>query len=162
MAVFVTISRLTSSAAAADAPEAAAPADQEYIGAKRCASCHFEQYMSWKKTAHAKAFVVLTAKYQEDPKCLKCHTTGYGKATGYKDWDTTSSLASVTCETCHGPGSKHEEIAQPVAQVKDLTPEQEKVLRDSIWRMIPQNICVDCHKVQAHEKSSTPKELQGS
>ena len=32
------------------------PTDQEYTGTKRCASCHFEQFMKWKATPHAKAF----------------------------------------------------------------------------------------------------------
>jgi len=114
--------------------------------------------MSWKKTKHSKAFEVLTAKYQSDEKCLKCHTTGYDKATGYKT-AADEALAGVTCENCHGPGSKHEEVAQPFAKVKELTPEQEKMIRDSIWKMLPQNVCVTCHSVQAHKKSETPKEL---
>ena len=135
------------------------PADQEYTGVKRCASCHFEQYMKWKKSPHSKAFEILTAKYQSDEKCLKCHTTGYGEATGYKG-AADEALASVTCESCHGPGSKHEEVCQPFAKVKELTPEQEKMLRDSIWKILPGNICIECHQVQAHKDSETPKELQ--
>lgn len=146
--------------AGADDPEPPAPADQQYTGSKRCASCHFEQYMAWKKDQHSKAFDTLTAKYQKDASCLKCHTTGYGEETGYKDQETTSSLAGVTCESCHGPGSKHEEICKPLAQVKDLSPEQEKAVRDSIWLMLPKNVCVECHQTKAHKKSSTPKEMQ--
>lgn len=134
------------------------PAGQTYIGAKRCASCHFEPFMSWKKTGHAKAFEVLTPKYQKDEKCLKCHTTGWGEPTGYKDGEKT--LAAVTCETCHGPGSKHEEVSQPFTTVKNLPPEQEKLVRDSIWRTLPKNICIECHIVQGHKKSETPPELQ--
>lgn len=142
---------------AADA-EPAPPEGQTYTGAKRCASCHFDQYMSWKKTKHSKAFDVLTVKYQKDEKCLKCHTTGLGEATGYKDGET--ALAGVTCEQCHGPGSKHEEASQPFAKVKKLSPEQEKIVRDSIWKVLPNNVCVECHVVQGHKKSETPPELQ--
>ena len=146
--------------AGADVPEPPAPADQQYTGAKRCASCHFEQYMTWKKDTHSKAFDLLTAKYEKDESCLKCHTTGHGEASGFKDKATTASLAGVTCESCHGPGSKHEEVCKPLAQVKELSPEQEKAVRDSIWLMLPKNVCVGCHQTKAHKKSSTPKEMQ--
>jgi hypothetical protein len=136
------------------------PSGQAYTGAKRCASCHFDQFMKWKKTGHATAFLTLTAKYQQDEKCLVCHTTGYGVVTGFKDVESTPALAGITCEVCHGPGSKHEEIAQPFAKVKTLTPEQEKAIRGSIWRMIPKNICVECHKMQGHKDSPTPPEMR--
>ncbi len=136
------------------------PEDQTYTGAKRCASCHFTQYMSWKKTKHAKTFDLLPAEYQEDAKCLKCHTTGYGTPSGYKDQASTASLAGTTCESCHGPGSKHDEIAQQFKSKKTLTPEEEKLVRGSIWLMLPKNVCVECHTVQAHKKSETPPELR--
>lgn len=134
------------------------PEGQTYIGAKRCASCHFEPFLSWKKTAHANAFEVLTPKYQKDEKCLKCHTTAFGEPTGYKAGELV--LASVTCETCHGPGSRHEEVAQPFTTVKNLPPEQEKMVRDSIWRYPPKNVCIECHIVQGHKPSETPPELR--
>ena len=139
---------------AADPPE-----NQEYVGTKRCASCHFEQYATWKKTGHSKAFDVLTAKYQKDQKCLKCHTTGLGEPTGYVDQAKTAALAGVTCEVCHGPGSEHEKIGQKYANVKTLTPEQEQELKGSTWWMIPKNVCIECHSVQAHKPSETPPEL---
>lgn len=144
------------------APTASAepPADQTYTGSKRCASCHFEQFLKWKKSGHSKAFEMLTAKYQTDAKCLKCHTTGYGEPTGFKDFATTPALAGITCESCHGPGSKHDEIAQQFKNVAKLSEEQEKLVRGSIWKMLPQNVCVDCHSVQAHKDSETPPELR--
>lgn len=131
--------------------EPAPPEGQTYTGSKRCAACHFDEYMSWRKTGHAKAFEILTPKYQKDEKCLKCHTTGFGEATGYKDGE--AALAGITCESCHGPGSIHEEVSKPFAKVKKLSPEQEKITRDSIWRMKPGNVCIECHGVQAHKKS---------
>jgi len=60
----------------------------------------------------------------EAPECLKCHTTGFG-AGGYEVKDAAfwnpdpedkagkkavkrmKGLQSVTCEACHGPGSKY-------------------------------------------------------
>jgi hypothetical protein len=53
-------------------------------------------------------------------------------------------------------------VSKPFAQVKELTPEQEKKIRDSIWLMTPKNICVECHKVQGHHDPETPKELRKS
>lgn len=140
-------------------PEPAPPAGQTYTGAKDCASCHFEQFMSWSKSKHAKSFELLPAKYQSDEKCLTCHTTGYGEETGFKDIKTTKALAGTTCESCHGPGSKHDEIARGYGKAK-LTPEQEKEVRDSIWLVLPGNSCVECHTVQGHKKSETPEELR--
>ena len=151
---------LPQTAVGAEAAEPPAPADQEYTGSKRCASCHFDQYMKWKKDKHSKAFDLLTVKYEKDVKCLKCHTTGYGEATGFKDKTSTASLMGVTCESCHGPGSKHETACQPLTNVKKLSPEQEKAARDSIWLMVPRNICIECHLTKAHKDSQTPKELQ--
>ncbi len=135
------------------------PKEQMYTGAKRCASCHFQQFMSWKKTKHSKSFDLLTEKYENDPKCLKCHTTGYGEPSGYKEPSDTS-LQGTTCEACHGPGSKHEEACQAFAKKKKLSEEEEKLARDTIWRMLPKNVCVECHVVQGHGESETPEQLR--
>jgi mono/diheme cytochrome c family protein len=136
------------------------PADQEYTGVKRCASCHFEQFMAWRGTPHARVFDLLPPQYQKDPKCLPCHTTGYGEPSGFRDMATTPQLASVTCESCHGPGSEHEKISQPFAKVKQLTPEQEEKIRGSIWRILPGNNCLECHTTKGHHPSETPPALR--
>jgi hypothetical protein len=154
------LARSVGAADEAAGPEPAPPANQEFTGAKRCASCHFEQYMKWNKTAHAKAFDLLPANYKKDPKCVKCHTTGFGEASGFKDVASTPGLVGVSCEMCHGPGSEHEKVSKPFAQVKTLTPEQEKAVRDSIWKMTPKNVCIECHLVQSHKESMTPPELR--
>jgi hypothetical protein len=142
------------------AKEPSPPADQTYVGSKRCASCHFEQFMSWRKTKHSKSFDLLPPNYQADPTCVKCHSTGYGTASGFKDIKSTASLAGTTCEACHGPGSKHEQICAPLAKIKNLTPAQEKQARDSIWLVRPENACIQCHVIQAHKENPTPKALR--
>jgi hypothetical protein len=141
-----------------DAPEPAPPEGQEYIGVKKCAACHFDQFLKWRPTKHAKSFELLPAQYQADTKCLKCHTTGFAEATGFKT-AADVDLKGTSCEACHGPGSKHAEVAKPFANQKP-TPEQEKLARDSIWKMLPKNVCVSCHVVQAHHDSQTPPELR--
>lgn len=138
--------------------EPAPPADATYIGAKKCSSCHFQQFMTWKSTRHASAFKVLTSKYEKDATCLPCHTTGYGKETGYTDGNAT--LAGVTCEVCHSPGSKHEELATPYAKEKNIPEDAAKAIRDAMYKLRPGNVCITCHKVQAHGKSSTPPDMK--
>ena len=133
--------------------EPAPPANQTYIGVTKCDSCHFDKYQDWRKAQdkHAKAFAILPAASQADPNCLKCHTTGFGDPSGFKTV-ADRALTGITCESCHGPGGAHAEIAKPFANKKNLPPEQEKIVRDSIYRMLPQNVCVTCHSARAHKK----------
>ena len=44
--------------------------------------------------------------------------------------------------------------------VKNLTKEQEELVSGTIWKMLPKNVCVECHKVQGHGDSQTPPELK--
>lgn len=96
----------------------------DYIGAKKCKACHMKQYKSWSKTLMATSFENLKAgvkveekkkagledkDYTTDPKCLKCHTTGYGKG-GFVSLEKTPDLINVQCEGCHGPGSEYRKI----------------------------------------------------
>ncbi len=141
------------------AEDPAPPAGQTYTGAKKCASCHFKQFMTWKKDKHSKVFDLLPDKYKTDATCLKCHSTGYGTPTGFKDIKSTPDLAGNTCEICHGPGSEHEKVAQKYGKEK-LTAAQEKEVRDSMWLMLPENVCVKCHLTKAHKESATPPELR--
>ena len=143
-------SALAQPAPVEEAAKPAPPAGQTYIGVKECAACHFKQYMAWKKTKHAKeSYEILPEKYRADGQCVVCHSTGYGAASGYKD-ATTPNLMGVTCEACHGPGSKHAEIAKQYTN-KKLSPAEEKIVRDSIWRQLPYNVCVSCHVDKAHK-----------
>jgi hypothetical protein len=130
--------------------EPAAPAGQTFVGTKECAACHFEQFMAWRQTPHAKAFEILPAKYQSDATCLKCHTTGHGTPTGFTSLQATPNLVGNSCEGCHGAGSKHTEIAKAFGQ-KKLTPQEEAQVRDSIYMMLPKNVCVECHLATGHK-----------
>ena len=49
---------------AASQPLAKPPEGQTYVGTKECAACHFEQFMTWRTTPHAKGFEILPAKYR--------------------------------------------------------------------------------------------------
>jgi hypothetical protein len=134
-------------------PAVTPPADQTYTGAKACSACHFKQFMAWKKTKHATdAFAKLAAKYRTDTTCLICHSTGFGAASGFKDEASTPNLVGTTCEACHGPGSKHEETCKPYLNKKTLSPEEEKIARDSIWKVMPRNVCAACHASKGHKE----------
>lgn len=131
-------------------PLAEPPADQTYIGSKNCAACHFDQFLAWKQTKHAKAFDLLPAKYKTDTTCLKCHTTGHGEPSGYSG-PASTGLVGTSCEACHGPGSKHEEAAKQFGNNK-LTPEQQAYVRSTTHKILPGNACVECHIMQSHKK----------
>lgn len=133
---------------AAPAPLKSPPEGQTYMGTKQCSACHFDQFMTFRSTRHAKSFEILPAKYKEDAICLACHTTGHGEPTGYKDASSTG-LAGTSCEACHGPGSKHGEIAKEYAN-KKLSPEQSLYIRSTIHKMLPDNACFKCHKTKGH------------
>jgi hypothetical protein len=130
---------------------AAPPSGQKYVGTKVCASCHFEQYMTWKKSKHALSFESLPAKYKADATCLKCHSTGYGQPNGFKDLKSTPQLAGNTCENCHGPGSEHTKIAQQFTNKKTLSDDEKKQVKESIWKVQPTNVCAACHMAVTHK-----------
>jgi len=106
----------------------------EYVGVKKCKMCHLKQYKSWKETSMAGSFDNLKAgakadekkkagidpekDYTADPKCLKCHTTGYGKPGGFKSIEETPKLAGVQCESCHGPGSVYNPAMKAIQKAK--------------------------------------------
>ena len=101
---------------------ASAFAQNKYVGAKFCSTCHKSgkggtSYAVWEKTPHAKAYETLKgdeakkiAKEKglskpphESPECLKCHVAGGGTAENIEK--TFKMEEGVTCEVCHGPAS---------------------------------------------------------
>ena len=110
--------------------------EAKYLGPDACKKCHFKQARYWKKTKLKTALDVLkpttedadkelfarkkgasldpAKDYSTDAKCLACHTTGYGKPGGYPtdpaaNAELAEAMAGVSCEACHGPGSKYVE-----------------------------------------------------
>ncbi len=135
-------------------PAATPPAEQTYVGKTKCASCHPKQFAHWKKTKHASdAYSKQPVNYKTEGACLICHSTGFGTASGFKDEASTPDLAGPTCEACHGPGSKHAEAAAPFTNKKP-TPEEETMIRGTINKMLPQNVCIRCHSGQIHKEHS--------
>jgi len=70
----------------------AAPSS-DLAGPDACGACHVAARSSWADSAHAQAFETLPEARRRDARCLGCHTDG--------------TSGGVSCETCHGPASRH-------------------------------------------------------
>lgn len=102
---------------------------QVFRGAETCKPCHEAQYQQWQTTPHARAFATLVHENKsEQPDCLRCHTTGFGYATGFRTLDTTVHLANVQCEACH-----------------QLTADHDQPTRQAAVAPISVTLCATCH-----------------
>lgn len=117
--------------------------DFEYVGSKKCKMCHNKdpkgaQYKQWAESKHAKAMESLSATEAKDATCLKCHST-----VGHVDPDLVATLKvtdGVSCESCHGPGSKY----FPNSVMKDRTKSLAKGLI-----MPTEEVCITCHNEES-------------
>jgi len=136
----------------------AVEAAPKYIGVAKCASCHKSNYLAWKTSSHAKTFKVLKpgkrkkAKrlagldpekdYTTDKKCMKCHVTGYRKKGGFKDIKSTPQMAGVSCESCHGPGSKYAVLHDEKMYGFE---KQEATALGQLYGADDEAVCLQCH-----------------
>ena len=126
--------------------------DFEYIGAAKCKMCHNkaatgQQYKIWSEGPHANAMKSLSneksmayakengiADPTKEASCIKCHSTVGG---------TDESLhvgikidEGVSCESCHGPGSKY--------KTNTIMKDQAKSIENGL--IIPdKKLCESCH-----------------
>ncbi|WP_187646848.1 cytochrome c family protein [Nitrosophilus labii] len=110
-----------------------------FVGNTKCRLCHREFFIGRKKDKHDFAFKRLVETgHETNPKCLVCHTTGFGVPTGFKSIEETPRLANVQCEGCHGPGSLHIKIARKTKKGGGFlaSPDDPKVLK---------KMCNACH-----------------
>jgi hypothetical protein len=117
-------------------PEEAVP---QYVGARKCKVCHLDIYKSWEETKHAWALSALDGDQLQDPKCLACHTTGFGRG-GYGAETGLANLSGIQCEVCHGAGSLYSRSS--VMRERELSVEMGLVLVDS-------TTCVACHNSES-------------
>ncbi len=91
----------------------------KYVGTEGCKECHAAEYGSFKqynKKAHSFQSIARLKKGLDEAdlkKCFECHTTGYGKQSGFRSEQETPQLKDAGCEVCHGPGSIHCETGDP-------------------------------------------------
>jgi len=79
-----------------------------YVGTEKCVACHQDAATIWHASGHSHAFATLIALNADaDPKCIGCHTVGFGDPSGYRRAMGATALVNVGCESCHGPGSLH-------------------------------------------------------
>ena len=138
-----------------------------------------QRQKSWAKSKLASAFEVLkpgqcdekkkaagldlTKDYTQDVKCLKCHTTAYGTASGYPaptegkaftDEEKTRAALNegVTCEACHGPGSLYIPIKKANKEYKLA-----EIVAVGALAPVKAENCAACH---ANECPTMPKDYK--
>jgi hypothetical protein len=80
----------------------------DFVGSETCRSCHEKEFASWLGTMHAIAYKTLQKTGNDrDPECVGCHVVGLEHESGFRSVEKQPAMASVGCESCHGPGSKH-------------------------------------------------------
>ncbi|OGQ98184.1 MAG: cytochrome C [Deltaproteobacteria bacterium RIFOXYD12_FULL_57_12] len=113
-----------------------------YVGSVACQPCHEQQFRAFHNFArksHSFASVEKMAVNLPEEKirpCYGCHTTGYGKPSGFVSPEQTPELKNVGCEACHGPGRLHVKTQDPAL----------------IRRTVTIEVCKECHteeRVQA-------------
>jgi hypothetical protein len=111
--------------------------EPRYVGMERCKECHPEDVKTYSEWKYSRNFRILEMRGKEhDPKCVACHTTGYGQPGGFVSVEETPHMKNVQCESCHGPASLH--IKAPTVE------EHQRTLS------IPKNVCTTCHRQHEH------------
>lgn len=83
-------------------------ASNKFLAAESCKQCHPQAFAKWTESSHSHSFDSLVQrKHAFNPRCLQCHTVGYGSSDGYINQRLTPTFASVSCGNCHGRGEYH-------------------------------------------------------
>lgn len=113
-------------------------AKHDYVGVKKCKTCHKPQFKSWSETGHAKAFDLLSDEEKKNEKCVACHSTG-----------TTAKgvfLEGVQCESCHGAGSDYKSAKIMSKKKWKADPDAHKKMALDAGLNYPKEAdCVRCH-----------------
>ncbi len=126
--------------------------DYDYIGAAKCKMCHNKasvgaQYKVWLEGPHAKAMESLSSEKSlayakengiadptKEAACIKCHST-FGNIN--QDFNVGVKITEgVSCESCHGPGSKYKS--------NTIMKDQARAIENGL--IVPdENTCKGCH-----------------
>lgn len=111
--------------------------EPRYVGMEKCKECHPEDVKTYSEWKYSRNFRILEMRGKEhDPKCVPCHTTGYGQPGGFVSVEETPHMKNVQCESCHGPASLH--VKAPTVE------EHQRTLS------VPKNVCTICHRQHEH------------
>ena len=108
-----------------------------YVGSDACKTCHekeFNSFMKYAKKSKSYESIERVKKglTQEEIKgCYFCHTTGYGKPSGFISIEKTPHLKNAGCEVCHGPGGLHIKTRDPSDIKRRMTMEDCEVCHTS-------------------------------
>jgi cytochrome c554/c'-like protein len=137
----------------------AAEGQHAYVGNMKCKMCHLKESNAWAATKMSKAYDLLkpgvnadakkkagldpAKDYTTDPKCLRCHTTGYGKPGGFVNMETTPHLAGVGCEMCHGAGGDY--VQEQLMSTKNKEYKKSDLVTAGLAGTITAGQCTACH-----------------
>ena len=127
---------------------------QKYTGANSCRGCHGEVFSRWIETKHAHAMHALEEKSKQfDPECVRCHSTGFRKPSGFINLNVNPELANVQCEQCHGAGNLHVLFRQKgeteVSKLGSVALE-----RARNYGKVRVTTCLQCHTVERDDDFS--------
>ena len=136
--------------------DAGASISHDFIGARKCKSCHGKELMgdqnsTWLKGPHARGFKTLTRSVSQEiararglegqaseaPECLACHITAFG-VPPERIWKPLTASEGVQCESCHGPGRDYRK--------KKIMADLEEARAKGLWDPDSERgICLRCH-----------------
>ena len=134
-----------------------------YVGSQKCLACHETLHREHSRRWMATKFRSIERLMGEPrpERCFACHTTGYDPTTG------KYAEPGVTCEGCHGPGERYNEmmvVGQELVGKGDevrgraLLNASARLAREAVnLRTVlgdrgDANICVSCHHPWEHRE----------
>lgn len=117
--------------------------ESEFSGVTLCQDCHVREFNHWQKTKHATSWKHVEKEVidERNEDCIRCHVTGYGIRTGFKDLKSSPHLTNVQCEACHGPGGTH------IASIKRNSKDPQYGCQSCLIK----EKCIQCHTRQRDE-----------
>ena len=116
-----------------------------FVGDSKCRLCHRDLFINRKKDSHNYTMKnIVSTKYEDNSRCLTCHSTGYRIKSGFIDMAQTPRLANVQCESCHGPGNIHIEVVKKNIINKKISLNNGLLAGQSSPKVL-KKICISCH-----------------
>lgn len=134
----------------------------KFSSANQCQGCHAEIFARWLTTDHAHAMASLVEKGKESERgCIRCHSTGYGRPSGFVSLEVNPDLANVQCEQCHDPGTLHV-LYQKTGDAGIADMGIGAIERAQSYGNVSPGVCLKCHTPERDDDFSyTRGELTG-